>query len=247
MNQIPTLERCLSTILDNKKLRRSSIRLKEYDYSTPGAYFVTVCAYNWKHLFGEILNGKMRLNRIGKMIQSVWHELPENYPGVDADIFVVMPNHLHGIVVLTTVGAGPCACPGGGQPRGVAPTMSLPGVVHRFKSLSSTRYRQSLTQKDWSPLSNRLWQRNYYEHVIRNENELNRIREYILYNPLQWQFDRENPEYIQDKNYDVQWADFEKLIYGKQKGNRQHVWSTCNKYYDQEIKTDFDRSRSDRG
>ncbi|MCJ7458451.1 MAG: transposase, partial [candidate division Zixibacteria bacterium] len=109
-------------IPEKEKHHRRSIRLKEYDNSHPGAYFVTVCAYNWKHLFGEIVNSKMRLNRIGKMIQSVWSELPQNYQGVNTDAFVVMPNHIHGIIVLSSVGATPCGCPPPGQAQGPAPT-----------------------------------------------------------------------------------------------------------------------------
>ena len=216
----------MSEIPEKEKHYRRSIRLKEYDYSTPGAYFVTVCALNREHLFGKIVDGKIRLNKTGKIIQSGWGELSQNYQGVNTDAFVVMPNHIHGIIVLSSVGATLRGCPPLGQAQGPAPTMSLPDVVHRFKSLTTTRYRKSLLQDYSQQFSGWLWQRNYYEHVVRNEDELNRIREYILYNPLQWRYDRENHEYIQDKNYDVQWADFEKLIYGKQNGSRQQVCST---------------------
>jgi len=200
---------------DPKKHHRSSIRLKEYDYSQVGAYFVTICAQDRKYLFGRIVDGKMRLNKTGKMIQLVWNEMPQNYSGVNVDSFVVMPNHIHGIIVLSSVGAGPCACPDSGQPQGVAPTMSLPDVVHRFKSLTTNRYRQFLIQNGKHQFSERLWQRNYYEHIIRNEEKLNLIREYILNNPLQWQFDRENPERVQDKICDEQSADLERYVYGE--------------------------------
>jgi len=216
----------MNKIPDKEKHHRRSIRLKEYDYALPGAYFVTICTQKRECLFGEVMDGKMRLNKTGKMIKLIWDELPENYPGVNTDVFVVMPNHIHGIIVLSPVGATPRGCPPPGQAQGPAPTISLPDVIHRFKSLTTTRYRQNRTRNILHSLSERLWQRNYYEHVIRNEEKLNLIRRYILYNPLQWQYDRENPEYIQDKNYDVQWADFEKLIYGKQNVNRQDVCST---------------------
>ncbi|MDP2673948.1 MAG: transposase [Dehalococcoidia bacterium] len=127
-----------------------------------------------------------------------------------------MPNHLHGIIIL--VGAGPRACPdkprqpqgvdGGpgrpqgvadesGQPQGVAPTLSLPDVVHRFKSLTTARYRQAVRDQGWPPFAGRLWQRNYYEHVIRGEDELDRVRQYIAENPLRWDEDPENPEVAQ--------------------------------------------------
>jgi len=200
-----------------EKHHRRSIRLKDYDYSKPGAYFVTICSQNRECLFGRIVDGKMRLNKTGKMIQTIWNELPQNYPGVDIDAFVVMPNHVHGIIVLTPVGAGPCACPEGGQPQGVAPTISLPDVVHRFKSLTTTLYRKNLIQNNARSFTIRLWQRNYYKHIIRNEEKLNLVREYILNNPLQWQYDKENPEHIKDKIYDKKWGGFENVLYGKTK------------------------------
>jgi putative transposase len=125
---------------DPEKHHRRSFRLRGYDYAQAGAYFVTICTQNRKWLFGEIVDGEMRMNDVGKMVQTVWNELPQYYRDVDIDTFIVMPNHVHGILVLG-VGAGPRACPTSGQPQGVAPTMSLPAVVHRFKSLTTTRYR----------------------------------------------------------------------------------------------------------
>ncbi len=189
------------------KHSRHSIRLPGFDYARPGAYFVTVCTQGRECLFGEVVNGVTVPNAVGKMVQSVWNELPRHYPGVNIDAFVVMPNHLHGIIMLTTVGAGPraCpdkgrACPDKGQPQGVAPTMSLINVVHRFKSLTTARYRHGVVQWDWRPFFGRLWQRNYYEHIIRNAEELNCIRQYIADNPMQWAMDRENPHHKGNKN-----------------------------------------------
>src|ERR1041385_9116983 len=116
--------------------RRNSIRLPHFDYTTPGAYFVTVCAFRRQNLFGYIGSDGMHLNETGQMIQSVWNGLIR-YDGVETDEFVVMPDHVHGIIMLNqkTVGAGPCACPQhhdmNGQPQGVAPTVfSLPDIVH---------------------------------------------------------------------------------------------------------------------
>ena len=145
----------------------------------------------------------MLLNDVGRMIQSVWDELPQHYPGVEVDAFIIMPNHIHGIIELT-VGAGPCACPESGQPqiqgqpRGVAPTaaISLPDVVHRFKSLTTTHYRHGVIQNRWRPFPGRLWQRNYYEQIIRDEDELQRLRQYISDNPANWETDEENPDRI---------------------------------------------------
>ncbi len=193
---------------DPDKRHRRSIRLKDYNYAQAGVYFVTICAQNRACLFGEIVDGVMQLNDAGQMIQSVWDELPPYYRGVDIDACTVMPNHIHGIIVLTVVGAGPRACPDNGQPRGVdghprgvhgqprgvAPTtMSLPDVVHRFKSLTTTRFRHGVIQNGWPPFPGKLWQRNYYEHIIRDEDELNRIREYIGNNAARWAEDENNP------------------------------------------------------
>jgi len=159
---------------------------------------VTICIKDRECLFGEIRDGEMVLNEAGRMVESIWNELPQHYSGVDIDGFVVMPNHIHGIIVLT-VGAGPRACPdsdcsNNGQPQGVAPTISLPDAVHRFKSLTTAHYREGVRKNNWQPFPGRLWQRNYYEHIIRTEEELNRFREYIQNNPMQWEMDEENPE-----------------------------------------------------
>jgi putative transposase len=124
-------------------------------------------------------------------------KVPNHYPGVECDTFLIMPNHIHAVIVL--VGAGPRARPEpNGQPRGVAPTrnalaLSLPDVVHRFKTLTTKRYADAVKQLGWNSFSGRLWQRNYFEHIIRDEDSLNRIRQYILDNPMRWEFDRDNP------------------------------------------------------
>jgi putative transposase len=182
------------------KSHRRSIRLPGFDYAQTGAYFVTVCTQRRKCLFGEVLDGKVALNASGRMVESIWNEISQFYSGADVDAFTVMPNHLHGIIILG-VGAGPRACPDDrpqqGQPQGVAPTLSLPDIAHRFKLLTTTKYIEGVAQNSWPPFPGRLWQRNYYEHVIRNETEMNLIREYIQMNPLKWFYDRENPEYPQ--------------------------------------------------
>jgi REP element-mobilizing transposase RayT len=140
------------------------------------------------------MSGKMALNEAGKMVKTVWEELPRHYPDADVDGFVVMPNHLHGIIVLATVGAGPCACPDNERPWEAAPAMSFVDFVHRFKSLTTARYRHGVAEQNWQPFPGRLWQRNYYERIIRDEAELNCIRQYIIDNPMQWEMDRENPQ-----------------------------------------------------
>ena len=208
--------------------RRRSIRLKGYDYRQAGAYFVTICTQDRECVLGDVSDGIVRLNDAGRMAQSVWNEMPAHYPGVELDTFVIMPNHIHGIIVL--VRAAPRGRPdpgerarpdpgergrerpgqalrGSGQARGPAPTgvsavggseivhagMSLGDVVHRFKTMTTKRYADGVKKSGWRAFRGRLWQRNYYDHIIRNERELDRVREYIANNPAQWDFDRENP------------------------------------------------------
>ena len=179
---------------DPARHHRRSIRLPAYDDAQAGAYFVTICTQNRDLMFGEVVKGQMILNGPGQMVESVWRESPQHYPGVKIDTFVLMPNHLHGVIIL--VGAGPSACPdNAGQPQGVAPTgtMSLPDVVHRFKSLTTARYRRRILHGRWLPFPGRLWQRNYYERIIRDDAELHRVRQYIIDNPAHWEEDPENP------------------------------------------------------
>jgi len=153
-------------------------------------------------LFGDVVDDEMRMNDAGRMVESVWNELPGRYPGVTVEAYVVMPNHFHGIVVLVNepVGAGPRACPdfwAEGHPQGGAPTLSLFDVVHRFKSLTTARYRHGVKQADWPPFPDRLWQRNYYERVIRNEQEWQQAGQYIIDNPQKLDLDRKNPSNCQ--------------------------------------------------
>lgn len=183
------------------EFQRRSIRLRGYDYTRLGAYFVTVCTEGRKRLFGTVVNGRMALNDAGRMVQSVWDELPAHYPGVAIDAFVVMPDHIHGVVRLCDpVGAGPRACPvfvgngdGGGQAQGPAPTpepepkpMSLPDVVHRIKTLTTKRYADGVAQGGWPRFPGKLWQRNYYEIIVRDAAALANIRVYIRDNPAHW-------------------------------------------------------------
>lgn len=175
---------------------RRSIRLKTYDYSRPGFYFVTICTQGRESFFGEIINNKMHLNDVGQMVESAWMQIPHHYSEYLIDEFVVMPNHFHGII--SVVGAGPRACPSSqneiksGQPQGVAPTGCLFDIVHRFKSLTTNQYLKGIKQKNWPAIQGRLWQRNYWERIIRNEIELHAFREYIQNNPAQWHLDSLN-------------------------------------------------------
>lgn len=179
---------------------RRSLRLQGYDYAQAGAYFVTICTQEQACLFGEIVDGQMRLNPAGEMIRRVWTEIPAHVPDVDIDTFVVMPNHIHGIIVLTgftPVGAGLVPARDDSPNGGKAPTRGAPtvlgNVVGAFKSRVTVEYIRGVKDRAWASFRGRLWQRNYYEHIIRDEASLQGIREYIANNPLQWTLDRENP------------------------------------------------------
>jgi REP element-mobilizing transposase RayT len=189
---------------------RRSIRLADYDYSQAGYYFVTVCTQAGLAVFGNIAEGKMALNDTGRMIAVTWQKIPEYYNGINVDTFQIMPNHIHGIIIVGAdsrfpvgavsrfpVGAGPRACPREVHPQGVAPTrLSLGDVVGRFKSLTTRKYVDGVNLNKWPSFDTHLWQRNYYEHVIRSENDLSGIREYIVNNPAKWQ---EDEYYVKQK------------------------------------------------
>jgi putative transposase len=173
---------------------RRSIRLKEYDYSQPGAYFVTVCVKDRACLFGTITNDQIQLNEPGQMVTKWWFELPNKFLTMKADEFVVMPNHIHGIINI--VGADLGVCPGvNGDQTGLGEHAGSPlhRMVQWFKTMTTNNYISGINDYGWERFNGKLWQRNYYEHIIRDDRELNAIREYIRYNPLKWDEDDENP------------------------------------------------------
>jgi len=189
---------------------RSTLRLREFDYSTPGAYFVTICTYHKTCFLGDVRDDRMLLTNVGSMVHATWSELPDHYPAVHTDAFIVMPNHIHGIIVLNgdhisppadgqawepapTFGHRDASPLADGQAWEPAPTFGLPDIIHRFKSLTTRQFAPLAHDRDQRPVRSHLWQRNYYEHVIRDDNALQRIREYIANNPLSWALDRENP------------------------------------------------------
>ncbi len=164
---------------------RRSIRLREYDYTQAGAYFVTICTWQRECLFGEVVNGEMRLNPIGGIVEECWKWLGEQYPYVELDVWVIMPNHIHGMVLLTDGRRG------GSRTAPTEETRRKPlgRLIGAFKTVSTKRLNLS---RDTSGLP--VWQRNYYERVIRDEAELGRMREYIVANPRLWAEDEENPD-----------------------------------------------------
>jgi REP element-mobilizing transposase RayT len=143
---------------------------------------VTACTKGRACLFGEVVSGELQLSEVGRIVTETWAWLTIQYPYVELDVFVIMPNHIHGIIVVQEKG-------GRGRSQ-TAPTKrkSLGRLIGAMKTVST----KSINQRRGTPGA-AVWQRNYYEHVIRSDNSLNRIREYILDNPGQWNFDRENP------------------------------------------------------
>jgi REP element-mobilizing transposase RayT len=174
--------------------QRRSIRLKGYDYSNSGAYYITICINDREILLNE--------NNIKEMIYSFWYKLPEKFNNVSINEFVVMPNHIHGIIFLNdpnknmSVGADPCVCQQKEKlgERVGSPLPTIGRVIQWFKTMTTNEYIKGIKNKGWKPFIKRFWQRNYYEHIIRNEEELNQIREYIINNPLKWDLDKENPQ-----------------------------------------------------
>ena len=248
---------------DPDRHHRRSIRLKGYDYAQAGAYFVTVCTRNRLCLFGDVADGKMRVNEAGRMVERWWLEVNRKFPNAKTDVYTVMPNHFHGIIAIVgtdaeTVGAALRVCPGnpprqhgaphdggarhrgahtgaplpndGGTPhgterpndtpvgaalrvypgnpenqhgaphdggarhRGAHAGAPLPTVVQWFKSMTTNEYIRGVKTLGWSPFAGTLWQRNYYERIVRDEAPLVRIQQYILDNPARWAFDRENAD-----------------------------------------------------
>ncbi|MGH8598379.1 MAG: transposase [Gammaproteobacteria bacterium] len=167
--------------------RHRSNRLRTYDYRTAGAYFVTICASNRRFMFGAVADAQMTLNQTGTVVQRVWFDSERIRPGITLDEFIVMPNHIHSIVLLPNLGSK--------RAHGCAPLRkrlaraprSLGSFIAGFNSTSTREVNRLLGR------AGRLWQRNYYEHVVRHERDLERIRQYIREDPTRWEFDRENP------------------------------------------------------
>ena len=176
---------------DTRKHHRRSIRLKNYDYSQPGGYFITICTQNRECYFGHIKNGSVVLSPMGEMAHHLWLEIPRHFDHVKIDAFIVMPNHVHGILMIhdnyrrgTTCRAPPYEKFGNPRPG------SIPTVVRSYKS-AVTRWCHKNGYEYFQ------WQRNYYEHIIRNGKGLNDIKYYVINNPLKWEEDRNNPKNIE--------------------------------------------------
>lgn len=198
---------------DPERYHRRTIRLQGYDYAQDGSYFVTICTFDRGCLFGDVLDGEMHLTPFGVVIQRHWENLPQHYPAIALDVFVVMPNHVHGIVILgggidkaakgkgdeadqrndgekNKEGRAGQAEYGAAQGKGRAghrPAPTLGEVMRGFKAFSAKEI--NILRGTAGPV----WQRNYYEHIIRDERSLQAIRQYIIDNPARWAEDAENP------------------------------------------------------
>lgn len=151
---------------------RRSVRLEGYDYTQAGIYYVTICCQNMECLFGNVINGEMKLNAVGEMIESEWLNLIDQFTNIKLYEYVVMPNHFHGIINIIEM---------------LAPTHKKLGeMIGSFKSITTCKYALNVKTLEWQPFKGKIWQRNYYEHIIRNEESYKRISEYILNNPAKW-------------------------------------------------------------
>jgi REP element-mobilizing transposase RayT len=236
---------------------RRSIRLKGYDYSSPGAYFITICSQNREFVFGSIKNGEMILNDAGQMADRWWNELKNKFVNIRIDEYVVMPNHIHGLLHIYEnpgqicddgTGQGQARDDGMGQTRGddsgqtrdanpgqtrrSAPTVganlcvrpnlrvrpgpvvcpdppvrpdhvvhpnqcihpNIPRIIQWYKTMTTNEYIRNVKQNGWRPFDGKLWQRNYYEQIVRDDGSLIRIRKYVSNNPSKWEYDSNNPD-----------------------------------------------------
>jgi len=205
------------------KYQRHSLRIKNYNYSLPGAYFITICTYHKENILGYLIDGKMELNVLRKITAREWLRTFQIRKNIQLDKYMVMPNHFHGIIILTEEERHNSLCPykNNQKPYNCRGTMhrahppstyesfgkpisgSIPTIVRGFKSAVT----RGIKRLDY-PFFYSVWQRNYYEHIIRNERELNRIREYVQNNPLRWQYDRENLEGKPDEIEEKFWEDY---------------------------------------
>jgi putative transposase len=161
----------------NTERRRKPTRLGWFDYRTPSLYHVVTCTEHNICRFGAVRDSSMHANSIGNMIEEIWEAIPENFPTVSLDASVVMPNHLHGIIFI-------------GLPSADTTGPSLGDIMKWFKTVTTVRYSHGVRALGWPSYDRRLWHRNYYDHIVRNDRDLDRIRSYIESNPANWNTDR---------------------------------------------------------
>ena len=183
--------------------QRRATRLRDYDYSQPGAYFVTICVQHRKCLFGTIIDGKMQLNEIGQIVVECWKRIPQHFPSVELGESVIMPNHMHGIIAwgITETRTphprenhnrrGEVTSPDNTNPnrRGEVTSPALGKVIAYFKYQSTKHINQHRNMA-----GTRVWQRNYHDHIIRDDPDLQRLRQYMQNNPMKWELDQLHPD-----------------------------------------------------
>jgi len=182
------------------RYRAETARLKGWDYSAAGCYFVTICTGERECSLGEMVDGSMRLSPVGEIARTFWQEIPAHVQGVELDEFVVMPNHVHGIVAIRDTGRD-VACYGStcyvstcyvSTMARISPrTGSLGAIIRSYKSAVTNWCRKN--DHDFA------WQSRFHDEIIRDEHSLEKVREYIRNNPLQWELDQENPTYLSAK------------------------------------------------
>jgi REP element-mobilizing transposase RayT len=166
---------------DRAQYHRRSLRLRGYDYGMPNWYFVTACIQHRAPLFGEVVNDTVCLTPAGEMVAALWEQIPDRFPHAALDLSVVMPDHVHGIIAIEHTGPA----------EGVSRHASLSGILQWFKTNTTTTYIRGVKTSGWPRFEGRLWQRTFYDHIIRDDRDLDRIRTYILDNPVQWSMDEE--------------------------------------------------------
>ncbi len=189
---------------------RRPMRLQGHDYALPDAYFVTIVIQDRKCLLSTMVDGEAQLNDAGRMIDKWWQELTNKFPSVELDEYIIMPNHFHALLWIVgadlRVGPGPGKDgyvgadlrvgpgPGNNPDQSRKKPTTLPEIMQWFKTMTTNEYIRCVRQNNWPPFPGKLWQRNYYDHIVRDDIDLNNIRRYIQENPVLWEQDNENPK-----------------------------------------------------
>jgi REP element-mobilizing transposase RayT len=179
---------------------RKNLRLPDYDYALPGGYFVTIAGHQRGNVFGVVEDGEVGLNPLGRMICACWSEIPDRFDTIQLDEYILMPDHFHAVLFITEPDVGAGLVPAReidtktvAKTRAttrVAPTLGM--VIGAFKSISTNRYISGVKKFGWKPIEGKLWQRGYYDRIIRNQDELKILRNYVISNATK----QEPPDFL---------------------------------------------------